>query len=150
MPYQVYITENIMKPIGMNDSRWEYSEIPAERLALGYLWQDDQWVDVPLLHDGAYGAMGGLICSIEDFSKYVALHLDAWPPRNTPESGPLKRSSIREMHQPWRFNNIFADAKTRNGELCPVAIGYGYGLGWRKDCNGLVPYFAQRRFARFW
>jgi hypothetical protein len=82
--------------------------------------------------------MGGLICSIEDFSKYVALHLDAWPPRNTPESGPVKRSSIREMHQPWRFNNIFADAKTRSGELCPVAIGYGYGLGWRKDCNGLI------------
>jgi CubicO group peptidase (beta-lactamase class C family) len=137
-PYQKYITEKIMKPIGMNDSKWEYSEIPAERLALGYLWQDDHWVDVPLLHDGAYGAMGGLICSIEDFSKYVALHLDAWPPRNTPESGPVKRSSIREMHQPWRFNNIFADAKTRSGELCPVAIGYGYGLGWRKDCNGLV------------
>lgn len=138
IPYQKYITENIMKPIGMNDSKWEYTEVSAEKLALGYLWQDDQWVDVPLLHDGAYGAMGGLICSIEDFSKYVALHLDAWPPRNTPETGPVKRSSIREMHQPWRFNTIFADARTRSGELCPAAAGYGYGLGWRKDCNGLV------------
>lgn len=136
--YQMYITENIMKPLGMNDSKWEYAEVPEDILALGYLWQDEQWVEVPLLHDGAYGAMGGLLCSIEDFSKYVALHLDAWPPRNTSETGPVKRSSIREMHQPWRFNNIFADAKTRSGERCPIAVGYGYGLGWRKDCNGLV------------
>jgi hypothetical protein len=42
------------------------------------------------------------------------------------------------MHQPWRFNNLFTDAKTRSGEPCPIASGYGYGLGWRKDCNGVV------------
>ena len=138
IPYQQYITENILKPIGMNDSKWEYDQVPVNQLALGYEWIDDKWQPVPLLHDGAYGAMGGLICSIEDFSKYVVLHLNAWPARNEAEDGPIKRSSIREMHQPWRFNNIFADAKTRSGEPCPVAIGYGYGLGWRKDCKGAV------------
>ena len=137
-PYQQYITENIMKPIGMNDSRWEYDDVPKEQLALGYQWIDNEWKEIPLLHDGAYGAMGGLICSIEDFGKYVALHLSAWPARNEIESGPVRRSSIREMHQPWRFNNLFTNAKTRNGESCPIAVGYGYGLGWRKDCNGLV------------
>jgi CubicO group peptidase (beta-lactamase class C family) len=138
IPYQQYITENIMLPIGMLDSKWEYDDIPKEQLALGYQWINTNWIEIPLLHDGSYGAMGGLICSIEDFSKYVALHLAAWPPRNDTDSGPVKRSSIREMHQPWRFNNLFTDAKTRSGQLCPVAIGYGYGLGWRKDCNGLV------------
>lgn len=138
MPYQQYITNNIMKPIGMNDSKWEYTEVPADQLALGYQWMDSTWQEVPLLHDGAYGAMGGLICSIEDFAKYMALHMEAWPPRNEEDMGPVRRSSIREMHQPWRFNNLFADAKTRSGEPCPVAIGYGYGLGWRKDCKGTV------------
>jgi len=137
-PYQQYITENIMKPIGMNDSKWEYDDVLGDQLALGYEWQTDQWVSIPLLHDGAYGAMGGLICSIEDFSKYIALHLSAWPARNETETGPVRRSSIREMHQPWRFNNLFTDAKTRSGENCAVAVGYGYGLGWRKDCNGVV------------
>jgi CubicO group peptidase (beta-lactamase class C family) len=138
IPYQQYITENILKPIGMNDSKWEYDQVPTNQLALGYEWIDDKWQPVPLLHDGAYGAMGGLICSIEDFSKYVVLHLNAWPPRNEAETGPVRRSSIREMHQPWRFNNLFSDSKTRSGEPCPVAIGYGYGLGWRKDCKGVV------------
>lgn len=137
-PYQSYITENIMKPIGMTSSKWEYSEVPSEQLALGYQWEDEKWKTIPLLHDGSYGAMGGLICSIEDFAKYVSLHLSAWPPRNDADSGPVRRSSVREMHQPVRFNNLFADARNRQGEPCPVAIGYGYGLGWRKDCKGTV------------
>lgn len=50
----------------------------------------------------------------------------------------MKRSSIREMHQPWRFTGLYPDAKNRMGELCPVTTGYGYGLGWRRDCTGKV------------
>ena len=138
MPYQQYITEQIMKPIGMHDAKWEYEEVPVETLAHGYQWEAGTWREIPLMHDGAYGAMGGLICSIEDFAKYMSVHLEAWPPRNEAERAPVRRSSIREMHQPWRFNNLFADAKNRQGEICPVAIGYGYGLGWRKDCKGTV------------
>jgi CubicO group peptidase (beta-lactamase class C family) len=138
MPYQKYITDNIMKPVGMTSAKWEYNDVPADKLAYGYRWEDDQWKDEALLHDGSYGAMGGLICSIEDFGKYVALHLNAWPPRNDAETGPVKRSSIREMHQPWRFNNIFPQNKNRMGEPCPSVAGYGYGLNWRKDCTGTV------------
>ncbi len=138
MPYQKYITDNIMKPIGMNDSKWEYTEIPAEVFAPGYRWEDDNWKEEPILHDGIYGAMGGMICSIEDFAKYVSLHLSAWPPRNEADNGPVKRSSIREMHQPWRVSGVFANAKTRTGEPCAVGGGYGYGLGWRQDCNGTI------------
>lgn len=138
IPYQKYITENILKPIGMNDSKWDYGDVPADRLALGYRWEDETWKEEALLHDGSYGAMGGLICSIEDFSKYVALHLSAWPPRNDEQLGPVSRSTMREMHQPWRFNNLFGDAKDRTGEPCAIATAYGYGLNWRRDCNGTI------------
>jgi CubicO group peptidase (beta-lactamase class C family) len=137
-PYQQYITEHILTPLRMTSSRYEYAEVPAGQLALGYDWTDSTWASIPLLHDGAYGAMGGMICSIEDFSKYVAFHLAAWPPRNGADDGPVKRSTVREMHQPWRFGDVYADAKNRRGENCPVATGYGYGLGWRKDCRGIV------------
>jgi hypothetical protein len=82
--------------------------------------------------------MGGMICSIEDFARYVSLHLSAWPPRNNADNGPVKRSSIREMQQPWRVSGLFANARTRTGETCAVAVGYGYGLGWRQDCKGNV------------
>ena len=132
--YQAYITDHILKPLGMNDSRWEFTEIPEERLALGYHWLNNEWQAEPILHDGAFGAMGGLICSIEDFSKYVAFHLEAWPPRNAPESGPVKRSTVREMHQLWRINPNVPTAD----QYGPVAYGYAYGLGWRKDARGIT------------
>ena len=137
-PYQQYITENILSPLGMKDSRWEYTEVPKEQLATGYRWEDGQWKEEPFLHDGAYGSMGGLICSIEDFSKYLQFHLSAWPPRNEEESSILKRSSLREMHQLQRFGGLFPENKTRSGELCPVVSGYGYGLGYRRDCKDVV------------
>lgn len=142
-PYQQYITETILKPLGMNDTKWEYTQVPAEKLALGYRWLDDEWVEEPLLHDGSYGAMGGLITSIEDFSKYVAIHQAAWPPRsdadtNRSDGPPLKRSSIREMAQPWTFSGFYPQAKNPAGQLCPTASGYGYGLGWSQNCTGIV------------
>ncbi|WP_295721019.1 serine hydrolase domain-containing protein [Mucilaginibacter sp.] len=88
--YETYITENILKPLGMTHTYWEYTKVPKQQLALGYRWLDNQWVEQPLLHDGAYGAMGGLITTIEDFTIYMALHLDAWPPRDNAETGPIK------------------------------------------------------------
>ena len=154
--YQQYITDAILKPLGMNDTQWEYTKVPAEKLALGYRWQDDgrdaaprnaappasrNWLEEPLLHDGSYGAMGGLITSIEDFSKYVALHQAAWPPRSDADgssSQPVKRSSVREMQQPWTFAGLNAQAKNSAGQLCPVTSGYGYGLGWSQNCTGRV------------
>lgn len=137
-PYQTYITENILKPLGMNSSLWEYAQADPALLAKGYRWEDDQWKEEPMLHDGSYGAMGGLICSIEDFSKYVSLHLSAWPPRDEAEAGPVRRSSLREMQQPWRFSGFNTKSYLRTGQPCAVAGGYGFGLGWRKDCNGVV------------
>lgn len=142
-PYQQYITNSILKPLGMNDTQWEYSLVPANKLAMGYRWQvtdsgSGQWLEEPLLHDGSHGAMGGLITSIDDFSKYVALHQAAWPPRNAVDNGPVKRSSVREMQQPWTFSGLSAQAKNSAGQPCPVTSGYGYGLGWSKNCADLV------------
>ncbi|GAB3642430.1 serine hydrolase domain-containing protein [Spirosoma arcticum] len=136
--YQQYITDAILRPLGMNDTQWEYTKVRAGRLVLGYRWQDEQWLEEPLLHDGSYGAMGGLITSIEDFSKYVALHQAAWPPRNDKDSGPVKRSSIREMQQPWTFAGMNTQARNSAGQVCPVTSGYGYGLGWSQPCTGRV------------
>lgn len=137
-PYQQYITETILKPLGMNDTQWEYTKVPAEKLALGYRWQDEKWLEEPLLHDGSYGAMGGLITSIDDFSKYVALHQSAWPPSDTPDNEPIKRSSIREMQKPWTLSGLNAQAKNSAGQLCPEVTGYGYGLRWGQNCKGQV------------
>lgn len=134
--YEDYITRNILKPAGMKNTYWEYSNIPANELAHGYRWLNKQWVEQPLLHDGAYGSMGGLITSIDDFSKYVLLHLSAWPPSNDQEKGPVKRSTIREMQFPGNIPLIYSKFIYPTGRACPIIIAYAFGLDWIKDCTG--------------
>jgi len=137
LPFQEYITRNILHPLEMTNTFWEYSEVPEELLALGYRWVDEKLILEPLLHDGAFGAMGGLISSIEDFSKYVSFHLSAWPPRTDAEAGPVKRSTLREMHSlnnpRYLRNSLWFGNDTR-----PMIQGYGYGLRGIKDLDGVL------------
>jgi len=136
IPFQEYITENILRPLGMNNTYWEYENVPKEHLAIGYRWENQQWKKEPMLNDGSYGAMGGLITTIEDFSKYVSFHLSAWPPRSAPDAGPVCRSTLREMHTP-QFPRLYARSTDWNDDPCPVMTGYGYGLSITVDCRGI-------------
>lgn len=136
MSYQKYITENIFKPLGMNSTYWEYMDVPANKLAHGYRWLAEKWVKQPMEHDGAYGAMGGLITTLSDYSKYVALHQSAWPERDGIDQGPLKRSSIREMQFPWNMNGLIPKYGYPNGRKAPAYLAYGYGLSFLKDDAG--------------
>lgn len=134
-PFQDYITENILLPLGMEHTVWEYSDVEEEKLAMGYRWEDGQWIPEPMLHDGSFGAMGGLITSIDDFSKYVSFLLSAWPPRNGRDSGPVKRSTLREM-QISIDPTLYPDATGPDKKPCPIQYGYGYGLSIVKRCTG--------------
>ncbi|MGZ3754785.1 MAG: serine hydrolase domain-containing protein [Mucilaginibacter sp.] len=136
--YEAYITENILKPLGMTHTYWEYAKVPPALLAHGYRWLDNKWVEQPLLHDGSYGAMGGMITTIDDFAKYLALHLSAWPARDDAETGPVKRSSLREMQYPWDVSGFNTNAKTATGRIYPFASAYCYGIRWRKYIDGTI------------
>lgn len=137
LPYQEYIAKQIWQPLGMSQAAWEYAKVPPNQLALGYKWEQDKWVKQPMLHDGSYGAMGGMITSLESFSHYVALHQSAWPPRDEEDKGPIKRSTVREMHRPWQFIGMNLQAKSDN-TTCPTVMAYGYGLRWQKNCKSRV------------
>jgi hypothetical protein len=78
--------------------------------------------------------MGGMLTSTRDLGKYVAYLMSAWPPRDGPETGPVKRSSLREMQQVQRPR----PATASGGGNAPLALnagGYGYGLGIRQSCE---------------
>jgi CubicO group peptidase (beta-lactamase class C family) len=131
--YQNYIQEEIWKPLGMKNTYWEYEKVPKGSLALGYRYINSEWVEQPMEHDGAYGAMGGMLTTIEDFAKYVAFHLSAWPERDEAEKGPIKRSSVREMQFPWNISGINPTSRYPNGKTGMSVSAYGYGLSWTKD-----------------
>ncbi len=136
IPYSEYIRKNIWQPLGMDQAEWEYTKVPAGEFAHGYRWLNNNWREEIPLHDGIYGAMGGMITSVTAFSKYVALHQNAWPASNVAEKGPVKRSSIREMHQPWRFIGLNPTYTYSSGRVCATSTAYGYGLSWMHDCEG--------------
>src|SRR5688572_11853661 len=126
-PYRKYIADTILRPLGMTSTTLEPGAVPAGRLAHGYRWEDNQWKEEPPLPDGAFGAMGGMITSIADLSKYVGAFLAAWPPRDGAETGPVRRASLREMQQIWRGRPATV-TRPQAGGLNLNAGGYGFGL----------------------
>jgi CubicO group peptidase (beta-lactamase class C family) len=138
-PYQQYVQEQILRPLGMIHTSYEYGDVPKDLLAHGYRWIYGRWQEEELLHDapdGSWGAMGAMLSSVEDFAAYIALHLNAWPPSNAKETMPVKRSSIREMHHPWRFTGFNLNYRYPDGRACAMASAYAYGLRWSRDCEG--------------
>jgi CubicO group peptidase (beta-lactamase class C family) len=119
-----FATERLFRPLGMTDSVWEASDVPADRMAHGYRLEGARWVEEAPLGSGAFAPMGGLWTTVEDFARYVAFQLAAWPARDDPECGPLRRSSAREMQQPVRL----LPAPSAKSPAALTATGYGFGL----------------------
>jgi CubicO group peptidase (beta-lactamase class C family) len=133
MPYSRYLTERVLRPLGMNVTTLEARSVPAHRLAHGYRLRDGEWIEEPQLPDGAFGPMGGVLTSISDLGRWVGFMLDAWPPRDEPDSEVLSRASRREMQQIARY--IGASASTDSTGLISLAAnGYGYGLRVQQTC----------------
>lgn len=133
VPYRTYVKTEILRPLGMSATVFDEREVPKSRLALGYRRQKERLVNEVNTPDGVYAAMGGLYSSVRDLSRYAAFHLAAWPPRNDPDTGPLRRSSLREMHQLARPNRfvVGVDGSSAWGE----AGGYGFGFLSFETCQ---------------
>ena len=137
-PYQQYIRDQIWKPLRMRHAAWEYADVEPGLLAHGYRYQDNRFTEEELLHDtpdGSWGAMGSMLSSTDEFASYMNLHLSAWPPSDAPETGPVRRASIREMQHPWRFSALNPNYTLPGGRFCPTAAAYCYGLRWLRDCE---------------
>jgi CubicO group peptidase (beta-lactamase class C family) len=133
-PYTRYVAEHILRPLGMRATTLQTKEVPAARLAHGYRWQDEAWLEEEQLPDGAFGSMGGMLTSISDLSRWVGFMLDAWPARDGPERGPLRRASRREMQQVARYTGAVAGTDSA-GQLSLNAGGYGFGLRITTTCR---------------
>jgi len=134
-PYDEYVSQNILQPLGMTSTTLHPSKVAANRLAVGYRWEDERWKEEPALPHGSFGAMGGMLTSIRDLSRYVSVLLEAWPPRDGPERGPIRRASLREMQQPWRpaGMRVVLDKSTSATHL--TSSSYGYGLRVTQTCQ---------------
>lgn len=133
-PYKDYIESTIMAPLGMTSSGYDVLAADQSRRALGYRWENDAWSREPDMAHGVFGSMGGVQTTAEDYAKWVAFLLSAWPARDGPETGPVRRSTVREM----ATGSNFASSRSRtgaDGKPCPVSSAYGMGLQAVADCE---------------
>ncbi len=131
--YQQYVNDNILKPLGMTSTTFDVNAVDPQRLAMGYRRQDGEWVEEPPLPDGAFASIGGLFTTITDFAKYMNYLLAAFPPRDETESGPVRRSSLREMMQAQRQRIVASSRATPDVPAWFQSDGYGYGLACGVD-----------------
>jgi CubicO group peptidase (beta-lactamase class C family) len=135
VPYTEYVAENILHPLGMTSTTLEPSTVPANRLVHGYRWEDERWKDEPLLANGSFGSMGGMLTSVRDLSRYVGVFLSAWPPHDGAETGPIRRASLREMQHLWSPVPSAVTRDRATGAVQFTSGGYGYGLRVAQNCT---------------
>lgn len=134
-PFAETISTTLLIPLDMSSSGFEATAAPTERRALGYRWENKAWQLEPTLGHGAFGAMGGLQTSANDYAKWVEFLLSAWPPRDGPDAGPVRRASIRELATGSNFVELSERFARTGAEACMQAWAYGMGMNIRMDCT---------------
>lgn len=128
--YQAYVRRTFLEPLGMTHTTFDAPAAAKGDYAWGYRLDGDVWSRERIEPDGEVGAMGGLATTVPDYARYVSFLLDAWPARDDPETGPARRSSIREMVL-WHAPPFVADPLP--GARTPQPSAYGYGLTHSSD-----------------
>ena len=127
-PYEETIKRTLLKPLGMESSGFDADAAPQEMRALGYRWEDDAWKPEPTLGPGAFGAMGGLQTSANDYAKWVAFLLSAWPPRDGADTGPVRRATVRDLAQGSGIPRVRNRPARSGSAVRRQAAAYGMGM----------------------
>ena len=131
-PFQQVITERLFGPLGMKATVFDPDAVPDATRACGYWRRDGEYGEEPPEPDGEIAAMGGIVTSSADYARWVAFLLDAWPPRDEADTGPVRRASRRELASSHAMPGP-ARTRTLGAETLSVAIAYGYGLASAHD-----------------
>jgi CubicO group peptidase (beta-lactamase class C family) len=137
--YAEYLNANVLRPLGMTSSAWRAEDIPTGRLVASYYRDAGTLRSEAVAFGGPFLPAGGLYTSLHDLSRYVAFHALAYPPRDAPESGPVRRSTLREMHQGQRWmraNDKDAPVvETTDDGLKLFTAAYGFGWFNSTSCT---------------
>lgn len=134
-PYKDYIEQELMRPLGMMATGYEIGESPPARRAIGYRWENEAWAREPDMRHGTFGAMGGVQTSAQDYARWIAFLLSAWPARDEPDVTVARRATVREMAQGLNFPFSRPRFGSTGAEACRQAATYAMGLIAAADCD---------------
>jgi CubicO group peptidase (beta-lactamase class C family) len=122
----------LLGPLGMSATTWERPR--AGSVAEPYRERDGTWLhEGAPLGDGTIAPMGGIWSTVGDLARWVGFLLDAFPPRDGDDAGPLPRWARREMQQLRRVDELIRFRPSPAGPSRSSVTGYGIGLGIRID-----------------
>ncbi|WP_437971329.1 serine hydrolase domain-containing protein [Sorangium sp. So ce260] len=128
--YRDHVSEQILAPLGMSSSVWDEGAVAPGRLATGHARKDGKLKPATHWRFGASEAAGGLYASLRDMARYAAFQLSAYPPRSGEETGPLRRSSVREAHTAVRPAHLSVEPASAEGRYAVNARASWIGLAW--------------------
>jgi len=130
-PYDVWVGEQILGPLGMSSSSFAPAGDRADRVTTLYPWAEDDGAGPPCpeMRLGCFSPVGGLYSSVVDMARFIALHLGHAP---TGAEGVLRPSSVREMQTvQWMSDD------GQSGRGLGWALGRTQGTRWVGHGGGL-------------
>jgi len=99
VPYADFVATAILAPLGMTSTRYAIDPAWGARLATGYRDTPaaaERWTPAEITTPGPTQAGGHLWSTLRDLGRFVTFELGAWPPRSDADTGPVRRSTVRE------------------------------------------------------
>ncbi|MCF6212901.1 MAG: serine hydrolase [Flavobacteriaceae bacterium] len=130
--WPAFVEENIMKPLGMNESAGTYQRLADKNnVATPHSDIDDTLVPLKPFDDSVGASAGGIYASISDLTKWVGMHL------NNGKYADTTLVSLKNHNFIWKpqTNQFFRPIAEP-----PYKIHFvSYGLGWNvMDLNGYM------------
>jgi D-alanyl-D-alanine-carboxypeptidase/D-alanyl-D-alanine-endopeptidase len=96
LPYEALLTEQLLKPLAMGDTKITLTAGDLERIAAHY-WPKAPRVERQRWIFGEICAFAGLASTVPDLAGFVAMHLGATSGQT---AGPVRGTSVLEMREP--------------------------------------------------
>jgi serine-type D-Ala-D-Ala carboxypeptidase/endopeptidase len=128
--YASYVGATVFKPLGMAATTYEIADVPMEKRAIGYRWENAAWAEEPSMRHGAFGAMGGITTSANDYAKWIGFLLSAWP------EGKMETKAMQTVRA-MQYGGGLPHRRTRPGKEsanCRITGIYGAGIVSSNDC----------------
>ena len=136
--YTDFVEEELLEPLGLVASRFDYRGIPAEQAAQGYAESAAGLRVEPQVLPGAFSPMGGLHSSVRDLTHWMGGFLSAFGDVSAPH--PLAAASRLEQQQPHAFARLLLRTPA---ERAPSASSLAYGFGLIAEEHSSLGRFVQ-------